>query len=460
VRRLVLAGLALLLGCAYYNAMYNAKRLAGSARKAEREGRTLEANQFWNLVAVKAESVLVRHPRSKWTDEARYLRGVALARLRDCERAVGPLEQVMTGSGNRRLAEAAAFELGDCRLVLGDSRGAMVAFGRLLTSDDRRLRERALYEHGRALRATGQYELALAELSRTPDRRARGERAAALAGLGRLTEAEPLADSLIAEGDTLAPWSAILAGAAGYDPDRAAALLDRVVAIPHTSPAFRSTLLLEDGVRLLGRDPARAEARLTQAEEIGEGLPSGGLARLTRIRAALARAETTEDLARHEGPLEELAEFRGAHGPAAALLAGLVRRTRAAADSALPGTPLADLRTFVAAEMARDSVGAPRLASRLFRRLVAQWPDSPYAPKALLALIALDSAGADTLRLRLTEQYATSPYLAVIEGRESPAYQALEDSLRRFVLSFRPEGRGAARPAASPAGAPPRRPLE
>jgi hypothetical protein len=30
---------ALLGGCVYYNGMYNAKRLAGSARKAERDGR-------------------------------------------------------------------------------------------------------------------------------------------------------------------------------------------------------------------------------------------------------------------------------------------------------------------------------------------------------------------------------------------------------------------------------------
>ena len=64
---------ALLGGCVYYNGMYNANRLAHSARKAEREGRTFEANNLWGQVATKAESVVVRHPTSKYAEEAAVL---------------------------------------------------------------------------------------------------------------------------------------------------------------------------------------------------------------------------------------------------------------------------------------------------------------------------------------------------------------------------------------------------
>src|SRR5215204_4426183 len=93
LRNLLLATFlaGLLSGCVYYNGMYNANRLAGSARKAEREGRTFEANNLWGQVATKAESVVVRHPTSKYADEAGVLRGVALARLGHCEEALGPL---------------------------------------------------------------------------------------------------------------------------------------------------------------------------------------------------------------------------------------------------------------------------------------------------------------------------------------------------------------------------------
>ena len=47
---------ALLGGCVYYNGMYNTKRLAGSARRAERDGRTFEATNLWGQVVTRAES--------------------------------------------------------------------------------------------------------------------------------------------------------------------------------------------------------------------------------------------------------------------------------------------------------------------------------------------------------------------------------------------------------------------
>ena len=79
---------ALLGGCVYYNGMYNANRLAGAARKAERDGRTFEANNLWGQVATKAESVVARHPTSKYAEEAAVLRGIALARLGQCDEAL------------------------------------------------------------------------------------------------------------------------------------------------------------------------------------------------------------------------------------------------------------------------------------------------------------------------------------------------------------------------------------
>lgn len=50
----------LLGGCICYNGMYNANRLARSAKKAEREGGTFDATSLWGQMATKAESVIVR----------------------------------------------------------------------------------------------------------------------------------------------------------------------------------------------------------------------------------------------------------------------------------------------------------------------------------------------------------------------------------------------------------------
>ena len=92
---------ALLGGCVYYNGMYNTKRLAGSARKAERDGRAFEANNLWGQVITRAESLVARHPDSKYVDEALVLKGVALARLRHARRR-GPARPGLAAAGRRR----------------------------------------------------------------------------------------------------------------------------------------------------------------------------------------------------------------------------------------------------------------------------------------------------------------------------------------------------------------------
>src|SRR3954469_507008 len=137
--RLALAS-ALLGGCVYYNGMYNANRLAGSARKAEREGRTFEANNLWGQVATKAESVVVRHPTSKYAEEAAVLRGVALARLGQCDQALGALSRLTLSAKPSGLTEDALLATGSCQLAVGNLPASEAAFGQLLDSRDRNRR--------------------------------------------------------------------------------------------------------------------------------------------------------------------------------------------------------------------------------------------------------------------------------------------------------------------------------
>src|SRR5439155_10149641 len=126
------AGLAVLLlgGCVYYNGMYNANRLARSARKAEREGRTFEASNLWGQVITRAESVSVRHPDSKYADQAAVLRGVALARLGQCGPAIAPLGHAALLAPGTELAEEGALALGRCSLAAGDADAAAPAVNR------------------------------------------------------------------------------------------------------------------------------------------------------------------------------------------------------------------------------------------------------------------------------------------------------------------------------------------
>jgi hypothetical protein len=440
VRRVALF-LALLLvagGCSYYNGMYNTKRLAGRARKAEKEGRTFDATTLWGQVGVKAESVLAQHPNSKWADEARLLQATSMSRLRDCASALRPLETLVISSSNPAIVEDANVLLGECRTTLGDAAGAADAYGRLIGSKDPMRRRRALFAHGRAQRMQGNYQLALEELAGTDQPGTAGERAAALAGLGRLEETSQLVDSLLSERDTLVPWDSLLAGAARHDPEAAARLTDRIVAEKDLPLGLRCRLLVADAVRWRPTDLARSDARLAQMERLAAGSLQAADARMSALRLELSEVDSLPALSAWATRAEDLAEGTGQVGPVALQLAGQARRMLQVADSVAPGAPNGDLRLFLGGEIARDSLGAPRLALRQFQRIVNDWPRSPFAAKALLALIPLEPARADSLQQVLSTSYAASPYLAMIENGASAEYEALEDSLLRFSLSFRP----------------------
>ena len=157
MRRLLPGGLGLLLlgGCVYYNGMYNTKRLAGSARNAEREGRTFDATSLWGQVVTRAESLVVRHPDSKYVDEALMLKGTALARLGQCPSALAPLSRVTQVRGSDEAVEDAYLALGRCQLELDDPGAAEIAIAHVLESRRAERRREARLVHARALRLTG-----------------------------------------------------------------------------------------------------------------------------------------------------------------------------------------------------------------------------------------------------------------------------------------------------------------
>ena len=150
---LLQAGLAasLLGGCVYYNGMYNANRLANSARKAEREGRTFEANNLWGQVATKAESVVVRHPKSKYAEEAAILKGLALARLGQCEQALGPLGRVTVASVGTDLTEDAWLATGRCQVAMGNIAAGDAAFAQVIESKNSWRRREARFRRAQTL---------------------------------------------------------------------------------------------------------------------------------------------------------------------------------------------------------------------------------------------------------------------------------------------------------------------
>jgi hypothetical protein len=435
-RPALLAALAVLLGgCVYYNGMYNTNRLAKSARQAERDGRPSEARSLWGQVITRAETLAVRHPRSKYVDQANVLRGLALARLDQCPAAVGPLGGVSLGAKSDDLAEESLLALGRCQLELGDAVLADVAFVPLLDSRDSSRRREARFQHARVLRVTGRYEEALAILEKSPDPRTGNDLLLSLAGAGRGPEALRAADSLLAQNDTSFGWDSVIVALGRQNPKIASALVDRVSKGSRAAPELRAQRLYDDAVRLAAVDSAAAVGRLRAAAAMPGVTVGGSRARLDLLRQGLSRVRTVDELAPFADSLDVIVSKSGPSGGEAQVLAAAIDRLRQLPDSARPGAPEGDLRLFLGAEEARDGVRAPALAANLFRQLAEQWPASPYAPKALLAAQLLDPEDPSFAEARLDSLYPGSPYLAMVRGEDAPGYQALEDSLQAFALS-------------------------
>ena len=432
---LVQVGVAasLLGGCVYYNGMYNANRLANSARKAEREGRTFEANNLWGQVVTKAESVVVRHPKSKYADEAAVLKGVALARMGQCEPALAPLGRVAAASVGTDLTEDALLATGRCQVSIGNISAADAAFAEVIDSKNSWRRREARFLRAQTLRHAGRYEEALTVLEEVRQPRAVPERLLSLAGAGRVPEAMALADSLVARGDTTQPWDSLLVSLGRQDPSSASSLVDRVGRLPNRPAETRARWLLDDGRRLIGSDTARARSRFQEAVKIGGPGDAAGRASLELARLDLLGVRQPRELSPVIRSLRANAEVYRSAANELIGISSAASGVLTAMASVTPGSPQGDLRLFLAAEAARDTLVAPRLAAGLFQRILREWPESPYAPKAALAAQRLTPEWADSARALLEARYLESPYLAMIRGEEGSAYRQLEDSLGAFA---------------------------
>ena len=416
--------------CAYYNGMWNAEHLASQARKLEGQNRVAEAQSYWAQAAVKAESVVARHPTSRWADAALVLEGEALARSGACAQAAAPLARAEDGVRDAALRERARLATAQCALEANDPVGASRAVAGVTESRDGGRRSQAALLAGRAAAQLGDADGAAGWFRRSDAPAAGPARVRALLAAGRVRDALSFADTVARGSFQGEAWAAMLDDvrrAAGAD--TASATLDRMLARRNPPRGGRARLLLADGDALLaaGRT-ADAAARYAQVAALVPDSSEGQLARVRAIRVRAVQAESAGDLVAVSDQLERLLQ-RSAAGTAASdgrTLAAQVQRVRQWDD--LPETG-----RFQLAEAVRDSLGAPRLAARLFLRFASERPRALFAPKALVAAAALWPERRDSIRAVLDSAYAGSPYTLALRGEPSPAFAAAEDSLARAL---------------------------
>lgn len=431
-RRILLVAVLALAGCTWSNSMHLARRFARTAERAEREGRSGDAENAWAQSSVKADSVVARAPAGKPNVEALYLSGRARAELNDCDRATPRLEQAYVLAPDAPWRIPLRLALGSCRALADDPR-ALELLVPLADAEDPAVRERARAVAGRLYVRLGRWQEAVTFLAADTTAEGRLERAVALAGLDRTDEALVELAPLVAAGDSTIGWARFLDLIGAQDVQDARTLATRLGEMPGVSPALRAAwgFAAARGA-LRGAEPAGGEQWL-------EALAADSIVRVA-AQARLALAEHRLARVPDVDGLRPVATLLTAWLPttlgAEALLLRRVERIAARLvgdhDSLPAGAPLGDLAAFHGGEVARDSLGNRALAASRFAHLERGWPGSPYLVKALLARVPLEPDSADALRARAAT-FTDSPYLAFLQGRDDGAYARLEDSLAAFV---------------------------
>jgi len=434
-RALVLAAAAAACGCAYFNGMYYAKHYTRLAESAERAGRTGDARDRWQQAEIHAESLISRHPRSHWVTEAQLMRGRALVHLEAYSDAALALQLALRGGGSRSQHMEELGLIGHAYLMLGMLDSAAEALDTAVDARERDVRNQALLDRGRLFVQRRQPDQAREDLARSRDPRAPYDLAQVDLVLGDTAAAGALYDSLAAlktfpetewrEGlDSLAG-----AGAGGH----ASQLVDRLVARGGLSSGTKARLMLDDGSRRLdAADTAGATDEFRRTVDLAPDSIAGQAAAVQLCRLGIAAATTDSELGPWRRKLAELSRAGGNAGRDAFDDLRLLFRLDSLADMTSAG----DAFWFLRAELLRDSLHAVRLAADAFADMAVRYPESPWAPKALVAAIAGGYAGADSLRQVLAERYADSPYARAALGGGTvgdTTYAVLEDSLRRVL---------------------------
>ena len=419
---------AAVAGCAYYNGLFNANRLAGDAERAQRQGRSGEARSLWAQAAVKAESVATRYRTSRYRDDALLLWGRALAESQDCRRAVRPLRIAVDSSPDPAIVGAARLLAGRCYVDLRSPDSALLALGPLLESPDSAAATEAQLWRGRALFGLRRYDEAAASFERVPIERSVFERAAAYVALGQAGRAAEVLEQHVEAPYDGRQWLGSLDSLGQLDPERASALVDRLAARPDVPAGARARLLLGDARRWSSFGMSdRAEIRFRAALEAAPDSADGHAA---EAYLTVARLRRTDDVAQFGDvwrALNESTRHGGLSQQVTGPIAGVVNHAVAVLED--PPEERADLRMFVVAEELRDSIAAPVPAAALFLELAHRYPESRVTPKALLAAAALRPGLADSVATVLANQYADSPYTLVLRGAGREQFASFEDSL-------------------------------
>jgi len=438
-RGVALAGVvALLAGCVYYNALYNAERLFSEGEAHRLAGRDSLASVRYQEVIRKAARGFRSEPEGPWADDALLLVGRARLRLGELRAGRAALRDVADRAEEPEVRLGALLYLGASLIESGELEAGIALLNdaiRDLTSEATRAEGHLV--RGGALMALGQVDGGWWDLDQAA---ALHESVRLSAALEKVRWAVTLGDTVrVREGmsrvlsyreggelpDTVA-WLASQA-AARWGPAHAAQLLEGLDSA-EWNRAGRARLRLARADLLIAAGDTAAARRDVQV--VAEGFGStAARARLRLARARLATALNVSDALAVTGLL-----LPAEDDPEVARLLEDVQTMATLTDLGLSES----MAWFAAAEVARDRLGAPSLAQALFLTYADAASNGPWSAKALLAALDVTPGEGERawLRSRL-EGRADNPYVLAARGEPSPGIEALEEELATLLQEIR-----------------------
>lgn len=410
---LVLASCFAGSGCVYYNGVYNAQAEARRADATLRRDDDGQATTRFQRSAAIAETVLVRHPKSKWRSRALYIAARSGAMAAQCERAMPRLLALLAGASlNANERDRSRLALASCEVRVGRSADARPRLDSMFWSADREFARQARIWAARAALSMGDRDAVPTYLGDLDAGVLQWELINASMSAREFTRVESLLVQRARIGD--------------YREDVTRAL--REMLADGRVDAAERIVAQYDAARV--RDDSRARMHYA----LGDMHARVGLDSMARRHLYAARTLSQRDTVTARDANARLALLDLTRVASVRELDTLVARqdsvvwrtnyARQVADRVLMFrllTARGDAESaslYLAAEIARDSLRAPRLARALFLRIPRESPSSPLVPSAWYAAALLQPDSAAAWQRRVLVDFSSSSVAARLRGED------------------------------------------
>jgi TolA-binding protein len=438
--------------CAYFNTLYNARRVFREAEKANvTENAAREQREKYKDVVKKCSQMIQDHPKSRWVDDAVFLMGTALVRQEEYDKAIRKFQEILTNFpesdyvpraiywlalsyhlkqddaqalayADRFLKEYPKHDLrfdalflgGDIKRALEDYEGALAYYGIVAAEAKKKeIVDESLLKSAELFRGRGEWEKAAASYRKVLRKGISWEQryrislalGDCLSNIGGCAEALALFDGLLAKTTTTIEIPPLLLGrAASYacmDSLPQALAEYRTVgakypkSIYSAEAYYRTGIIYQerlDSLRLAADAFAKVGNEYASSEYAAVSLEkSSSIKRLLDLQKSAGAGESAEQAAEKRFMAAEIQLTKLEDIPTA--LAGY-----AAVLDSFPGTSVAPKAAYAIAWIRQIRLKEKEAAIERYRALIMRYPRS-YQAKG--ALYQLGLAGADSLMASL-----------------------------------------------------------